>query len=137
MGGGRGKGGPAVDNAINAHVDDKINHLIQIATEFKIRNDQRRKASAPLLSYPTLYLLRLTGTKRSLEATHHTEAERAEYFNSAMAKVFPGEKYPGALKVITDWTQLTQDIIQTSGLLSLTSGVRSMTSGRRLAAQMA
>merc|ERR1711964_569466 len=52
--GGRGKGGPAVDNAINAHVDDKINHLIQIATEFKIRNDQRRKAGAPLLSYPTL-----------------------------------------------------------------------------------
>merc|ERR1712000_545346 len=122
--GGRGKGGPAVNNAINAHVDDKIAHLIQIAKEFKAYNDAQAEQPHLRLDYPTLYLLRLENTKRTLGPKGQSEEERIEYFNSAMAEVFPKlpdrfcneVRYPGAFKVITSWAELTEDIIRTSRL---------------------
>jgi len=125
---GSGKGGPAVEFRIHAHVDDQIRHQIQIAFEF-IKHNRSLPASQKL-PYPTLYLLRLNGTRKAFGEVKGDENLKSvqDLKDVFRAKLYarlrqagipiPADGYPtNKFKVITEWPHLTQDILELAGVL--------------------
>merc|ERR1712093_204438 len=112
---------------MGAHVDDQIKHPIQIAKEF-MKNDK-----IPQEDYPKLYLLRLTGTIKELGKPdkdtdlggNHASADEykrllREHFFKKVGD-YPQDKF----MIVTEWSDLTEDIIRTRDAWEVPGLVRS------------